>query len=1098
MKHLRLHKRLASTNTIENQGIGSKLESELDVNEVNEIDARIKAEYAHNVPLITPINEPQGDDKKGKARMTNLLDENPIHRLLTEKELKMMPALVEENKRFACSHPDCSYCTLDETMLHSHIQALHSELASFVCPHCIRSGRNAEDSTIEFEDLEFHLKCHGELLFKCCYCPFYHWQKRTAEKHSKEEHPTKSIAVKHVRKDSAARELLKKENGESKEVYQINRIDEIPDQETTYRPFRCSICDSAQVTKSAILEHIAATHDIKGQFKCIFCTFTSYNSVEIGTHFKSTHMDVPQNLGFNMIRLYYVDPYNVSGITTGISAQVHENMEMEEKIEPLWRRDMPGLKHIRGILYEEYSSLAILPPTQTSKPRTFHKKLTAAGKDKNVSTEATTSSINTKSTIDAENIVVDIDEAADNFPMKCTECNLPKKTIKGLKMHIKLMHLRTGKFLCQRCEFSANILSSINTHYKIKHPDAEKADFEEKKEEAKTFGQEYWKDNWLIPTIEERKKWVEDKRTNIKKENKNAIDIPAINKVGNTLMTNIKKKKFKAQSADVAKNLSPATKRGKKVKNSGLKRKLGAIEDIARHEAENTIIDHPLLNREENDKLALLNNENPMLNIDAAIGSDLNKGMGSTLKATDTIAIQEISHFEQTPTYRCQYCPKRTQNLERIERHLKSEHPERSLPSSGLNQEHEDTKEKTTNPTEHYPGYRILSRDQVVDMLTLRTPAPASFSDTASQLSSASPFYNASLQSDYICFYCDDVVGTIYELKAHFVAEHEDNGTHDRLKVKKLRMDSNRKIVNGYLECQVCGYLSGGFDRTKQRIHFHEEHPLEEAVNVAKYVLKQKSSANIGITEPTNQPNSNNKFDPSKFIGMTIVCPKSLDMKNHELVQLSGGCSFETKSMATMNGHLKKHTITYKCGHCGKTHSNSSEFHQHTAMFHGNKIPDLVKDPEAEANFQALKGLVEANLQIEFETGRETQNKVKEESTNMDEIMQPHNVEQTLNSSETNQRRPVARKSTAGRTNNDIGYEVKEKYTARKSTSTRNITENEYSYYGYTPEAIEFSRINTQMSMGGMPIVLNVAKMSEIININPQLRVEDCMFSKAE
>ena len=27
---------------------------------------------------------------------------------------------------------------------------------------------------------------------------------------------------------------------------------------------------------------------------------------------------------------------------------------VEEKRQPLWRRDMPGLKHIRGILYEEY------------------------------------------------------------------------------------------------------------------------------------------------------------------------------------------------------------------------------------------------------------------------------------------------------------------------------------------------------------------------------------------------------------------------------------------------------------------------------------------------------------------------------------------------------------------------------------------------------------------------------------------------------------------------------------------------------------------------------------------------------------------------
>ena len=31
-------------------------------------------------------------------------------------------------------------------------------------------------------------------------------------------------------------------------------------------------------------------------------------------------------------------------------------------------------------------------------------------------------------------------------------------------------------------------------------------------------------------------------------------------------------------------------------------------------------------------------------------------------------------------------------------------------------------------------------------------------------------------------------------------------------------------------------------------------------------------------------------------------------------------------------------------------------------MMHGDKIPDLVKDPEAEAEFEALKGLFDADL----------------------------------------------------------------------------------------------------------------------------------------
>ena len=37
---------------------------------------------------------------------------------------------------------------------------------------------------------------------------------------------------------------------------------------------------------------------------------------------------------------------------------------------------------------------------------------------------------------------------------------------------------------------------------------------------------------------------------------------------------------------------------------------------------------------------------------------------------------------------------------------------------------------------------------------------------------------------------------------------------------------------------------------------------------------------------------------------------------------------------------------TFKCGWCGKTFLDGAKFHQHSAMSHGDKIPDLVKDPE--------------------------------------------------------------------------------------------------------------------------------------------------------
>lgn len=110
------------------------------------------------------------------------------------------------------------------------------------------------------------------------------------------------------------------------------------------------------------------------------------------------------------------------------------------------------------------------------------------------------------------------------------------------------------------------------------------------------------------------------------------------------------------------------------------------------------------------------------------------------------------------------------------------------------------------------------------------------------------------------------------------------------------------------------------------------------------------------------------KFDALKYQGMTIRCPKE-------------NCQFESQSMPTMLSHFRKHTISFKCGHCGKINRSSAEFYQHSGMSHGNKIPDHVKDPEAEAEFEALRGLVEANLEKEFVIqGRDVTKRLNEDS----------------------------------------------------------------------------------------------------------------------
>lgn len=78
-----------------------------------------------------------------------------------------------------------------------------------------------------------------------------------------------------------------------------------------------------------------------------------------------------------------------------------------------------GLRHIRGILFDDSSE------------DYFEDRGDGEGK--------TVSGVSGKS-----------DE--DSMAIDCVKCGLRKSSVKGLKMHILLVHLKSGKFKCTRCE----------------------------------------------------------------------------------------------------------------------------------------------------------------------------------------------------------------------------------------------------------------------------------------------------------------------------------------------------------------------------------------------------------------------------------------------------------------------------------------------------------------------------------------------------------------------------------------------------------------------------------------------------------------------
>ena len=131
------------------------------------------------------------------------------------------------------------------------------------------------------------------------------------------------------------------------------------------------------------------------------------------------------------------------------------------------------------------------------------------------------------------------------------------------------------------------------------------------------------------------------------------------------------------------------------------------------------------------------------------------------------------------------------------------------------------------------------------------------------------------------------------------------------------------------------------------------------------------------------------------------------------------------------------------------------------------RIPDLVKDPEAEAAFEALRGLLESSLQSEYDKLQAIKLEAKRKG-------------------------PTARKSTSKGSGTNVNKSANfvKKATARKSTGLYNRAG--FSYYKVPQEPINFNEISTRMSIGGLEITLNAIKLADMVNLKPVVKVKDC------
>ncbi|XP_041971746.1 uncharacterized protein LOC121727813 [Aricia agestis] len=196
------------------------------------------------------------------------------------------PKYVPDRQRLTCGAKDCSYISVDETMLKCHWETLHSGTTDYHCVHCpptqhlngqITAGRICN-----------HLKMHDVSLYACSLCSYYHYRIPIVEKHLSDVHKRGEVLI--VRDESTAPATPASASASSA----------APTMDL--KPWQCGLCQFKSLLRPEVVEHCAKTHNSKMQYKCGYCAFRTSNLENIPKHQSTSHSGKPEEIFYYYYR----------------------------------------------------------------------------------------------------------------------------------------------------------------------------------------------------------------------------------------------------------------------------------------------------------------------------------------------------------------------------------------------------------------------------------------------------------------------------------------------------------------------------------------------------------------------------------------------------------------------------------------------------------------------------------------------------------------------------------------------------------------------------------------------------------------------------
>ncbi|XP_031332986.1 uncharacterized protein LOC116163261 [Photinus pyralis] len=331
------------------------------------------------IPAIAPVNPVPCLDKNEKMfdKMFNLsissyndalrnplkTDKKELPKITKEEEIEL-PTYVPVTKRYVCGADNCDYLCLEESMLRSHLQALHSDETSYKCIHCNEVLHKAK-GVINIDQILKHFRLHDLNLYKCSYCKFLHNLKHKVDRHVLDKHPNNTPLVIIIREmDHEPEEATHHHHHVQEDVKEA-------------KPWRCGMCKYRCSTKTEIVTHAHNKHELDTQFKCALCQYRTSTKSNFADHFQTEH----PGRNVDVIDAYYEEEA-IPALKNIAELSMFDTT-------PIWQREKTKLKYIRGIpiveetskpskksplKFDDKAEIKKIATTPSKKPKTLKEK----------------------------------------------------------------------------------------------------------------------------------------------------------------------------------------------------------------------------------------------------------------------------------------------------------------------------------------------------------------------------------------------------------------------------------------------------------------------------------------------------------------------------------------------------------------------------------------------------------------------------------------------------------------------------------------------------------------------------------------------------